>query len=166
MARGLGLERFAALLRLLPANTVRSVLEPGCGVFESAPFLRAAFPHALLIGVDYDRYAIGAHARQSAAILIEADIRALPFRAAFDLVVIRHPDVHRSRVSWETLIGSLTRWTNSGGYVLVTTFTIEEHERVRAWLPDNFCVIPVERAALPAADVVARDRFVLLARVP
>ncbi len=166
MARALGLERFAALLRLLPADAVRSVLEPGCGVFESAPFLRAAFPYALLIGVDRDRYAIGAHARQSAAILIEADIRALPFRAAFDLIVIRHPDVHRSRASWEALIRSLSRWIASGGYVLVTTFTLEEHERVRAWLPDGLRVIPVERAALPAADAVARDRFVLLARVP
>src|SRR5258708_12729637 len=91
-----GSARLSSILAQLP--TPRRVLELGCG---HRPVLAA--PNPLHVAVDHDDRAL--HTAQIpvtpvqpevALHLLQADIEHLPFLAPFDLILARHPDVHRS----------------------------------------------------------------------
>ncbi|MGH8707078.1 MAG: methyltransferase domain-containing protein, partial [Burkholderiales bacterium] len=79
------------LLARIPAAAPETVVDLGCGAGNLAPLLMARWPGAKLTGVDSSPEML-ARARARLADrenvrLVRADMRALPLRGAFDLVV-------------------------------------------------------------------------------
>lgn len=144
--------RFRTLIEALPI-VPGSILELGCGDWDDYEWLRAQVPAGVLIGVD--RVVTVTHRPGS----IQADISRLPLHGCFDLIVIRHPDVHRSSTAWESVIRGLDGWLRPGGYALITTYTAPEYEMIAGWLPESLTVARLDSGLLAPVDLSGRDRF-------
>jgi SAM-dependent methyltransferase len=133
------LPRLRAMLTHLPLDNVPTrALDAGCGDFPSMRTLRAALPGWMIVGLDRDGPALHrAHLFAQAdptLHLIQADVRDLPmlFRAAFGLIMIRHPDLFRNRTVWEQAIPALLGLLAPGGVLLITLYAPEEVEIISA----------------------------------
>jgi hypothetical protein len=138
----------------------------GCGACPDAAIYHAVCPGARIVGADIDRVALK-RARQlvfTAPWLwpLQADVRALPFKAGFDLLLVRHPDVDRFRSAWEQVLSVLPRFLTTPGWVLVTTYGVTEIEAARNWLSrTELTPVPLLEERLVGAGLAGRDRFAL-----
>jgi hypothetical protein len=85
------------------------------------------------LGVDHDAMAL-LTIHNSFIHLIQADISRLPFDAPFDLIVARHPDVDRHTTAWQQALVHASNLLDKAGYLLVTTYSLPEIERVNGWM--------------------------------
>ncbi len=152
----------SALLALPPAvaGPVRRVLEVGCGADVSVLALRRVFPSAALFGLDRDWRVVS---RVPAAFTFVADAARLPLaqHIRFELVLIRHPDVYRSRTGWLAACATLPARVTPGGYVLVSCYERAELRQIERALTQG----GVQGVALPAqrlapVDFAGRDRYI------
>ncbi|MBN2470406.1 MAG: hypothetical protein JXN59_06760 [Anaerolineae bacterium] len=153
----------SALLALRPLNgtPVRRVLEVGCGADVSVKALRRVFPTAALFGLDRDWRVVPRH---PAAFTFVADAARLPVarHVQFDLVLIRHPDVYRSRTGWLAACAALPARVTPGGHLLVSCYESTELRQIeRALTQDGVqgVALPVQR--LLPVDLSGRDRYIL-----
>jgi SAM-dependent methyltransferase len=147
-----GTARLQSILTALPV-TPKTLIELGCGEWEIGTILQNIFPGTRLFGADVrplDEYQAG---------FVHADINALPFGCTFDLVLIRHPDVHRSGAVWQACMSGIARWITPGGALLITTYSAPEAELIRAWLPGSLRPIPIDPARLAAVNRIGQDRY-------
>jgi SAM-dependent methyltransferase len=131
----------------------------GCGAWENSVCLSQLYPDALIIGLDYDFRAL----RTAQGIRILGDIQHIPFAGGqFDLILIRHPDVHRHPSSWQHALSASEDALRIGGRLVITVYSAAEYALIQKWRPPILteCAVPI--AALTAPDGVGRDRFVLL----
>jgi SAM-dependent methyltransferase len=139
------------------------VLELGCGDCRDLAAYSATFGVAVsAIFLDCDLAALHC-ARFSFpdATLLQGDIRRLPLRAPFDLVVARHPDVDRSPEDWRTALQAASARLATGGILLMTTYSAPELERISGWLAScNLRPCAVSSARLSPPGLSGRDRFV------
>ena len=153
--------RLNSILALLP--TPRIALDLGCGACTdliSANFYGAEW----VVGVDHDLLALRWAKRLNTPRLwlVHADIAHLPLTETFDLVLVRHPDVVRSRPAWLAALNALPRLSVRRGHILLTTY--EQHEidwiqvTVQAVAP-NLTPIPLPDERLAPVGLAGRDRF-------
>src|SRR5438128_731511 len=128
-----GSARLSSILAQLP--TPRRVLELGCGHRSVI-----AAPNALHVAVDHDGRALQSAQIPAAPVqpavalhLLQADIEHLPFRARFDLILARHPDVDRHRESWHFVFAHAHDYLDISGVLLVTVYSPLEAELIRSW---------------------------------
>lgn len=143
------LARCESLLRAI-SITPRTILEAGCGNWETRPILLRCFPNARLVGVDLRPLHLTG--------FVQADIRALPFKNSFDLLLIRHPNIHRSRETWQPFLSQVDRWLSPGGMFLITVYSAAEAELMRAWLPP-LKLVPIESGRLAPVNLAGQDRY-------
>jgi SAM-dependent methyltransferase len=171
------LPRLRAILERLPLDGVPPhALNIGCGDFPSLRTLRDALPGWMIVGMDRDGPALR-RARQSLRAdcaaplhLIQADARDLPglfnrdhAPAPFGLIMLRHPDVFRHRAMREQAIPALPTLLAPGGVLLITLYSLEETEIIRALhLPRP---VRLDDGSLPRVDLAGRDRFARAYRV-
>src|SRR5258708_17080792 len=160
-----GSARLSSILAQLP--TLRRVLELGCG---HRPVIAAR--NALHVAVDHDGRALQTAQIPVASVqpevalhLLQADVEHLPFRARFDLILARHPDVDRSRDSWYHALTHARDYLAENGVLLVTVYSPLEAELVRSW------AIPLKQLSLDwrkisAPAFVGDDRFVMCWQLP
>lgn len=147
--------RLADILHQAVWGSVRRVLEVGCGA-DPAPLAGK-----IALGLDIDGAALRAARRADPARrLVQADARTLPglLHTHFDLVLVRHPDVQRSRAAWTAILPALSGCLVPGGVLLITLYALDEVELVDALpMPPRW---PLDDAALAPPDLAGRDRFV------
>ncbi len=74
--------------RPLVSSTMPAILEVGCGTGNTLRVLKAAFPSAILVGVDAFSAGLRLARRRTAGSLVQARIEQLPFRCQFDLIAV------------------------------------------------------------------------------
>ena len=158
-----------AALPDLPQAITPRILDLGCGVASSAVVMKHRWPAAHLIGIDLD----GDTLRRTPRLItvLQADGQALPFRrAAFDLILMRHPDVFRLPPSWAVIIAAADQWLTPGGYLLLTCYSLPEAQRIRAWLPSGDPCrdqpIDLQSGATAIVDAAGHDRYVFARQSP
>ena len=106
----------AKLLELLPPGS--EVLELGCGA--GVPVAKALAEQHRLTGIDISGAQLDrARVNVPGARLIQADMTAVPFRAAtFDAVVALFSITHVPREEHAELLARISAWTKPGGYLL------------------------------------------------
>jgi SAM-dependent methyltransferase len=149
-------ERLESLLRQW-SGAPKLILEVGCGAWENRPVLVRCFPAARLFGVDLRPL--------TAPGFVQADIRRLPFATPFDLVLIRHPDVHRSGVAWETFLRQSRRWLTPSGLFMITAYSAAEVETIRGWLPP-LTPTPLDASRLAPVPLDGQDRYYFVLSLP
>lgn len=152
----------SALLALHPPGDapVRRVLEVGCGADVSVKALRRVYPSAVLFGLDRDWRVVP---RIPAAFTFVADAARLPLarHVQFDLVLIRHPDVYRSRTGWLAVCAALPPRVTPGGYVLVSCYERAELRQIeRALAQDGVQGVALPAQRLAPVDLAGRDRYI------
>ena len=151
-------QRLLSLLRQLPSP--RLVYDLGCGGCDDVATYRAAWGNIPILGLDYDRAALCyAHDLDPSLLLVEADLNALPLLPRADLILIRHPDVHRYPDTWKQVCANLAHWLVSPSLLLVTTYTAPEFDLMRRWLDARLIAVPINIAALDAVGLDGRDRY-------
>ncbi len=154
------------LVRLPVAGLPPQLLSVGCGDCPEAATVQAALPGWTFYGIDVDGDALR-HARHTSPALglVRADASHLPglLRARFGVILLRHPDLFQRRAAWRRIIPALPESLAPGGVLLVTLYTPEETEFVRALLP---AADPPDEGALAPPDLAGHDRFALLYHAP
>jgi SAM-dependent methyltransferase len=144
----------------------RRVLELGCGDCRELAAYSMAFNAVSVVNVDLDLPVLR-NVRLSLpnATLIQANITQLPFHARFDLIVARHPNVDQRPRDWRCVLQHTPNWLAEWGILLVTTYSVAEHERISGWLSScDLTRLVVESARLSPPGLSGRDRFVLAYR--
>lgn len=150
--------RLLSLLRQLPSP--RLVYDLGCGECDDALTYREVWGAVPILGLDYDHVLLRhARRRDPALLLVEADLNALPVLPRADLLLIRHPDVHRHPDTWRRVCADLAHWLTTGSSLLVTTYTAPEYDLIRRWIGDRLTTVPINIAALDAVGLDGRDRY-------
>ena len=147
--------RLNSILAQLPVP--RRVLELGCG---DCPVVAA--PDAFHVAIDQNDVALQTAQIPAAArlFLAQADIVRLPFKARFDLILARHPDVDRHRDSWRLALTHAHEYLAARGVLLVTVYSLPEVDLIESWrIPLTHLFLDVY--SLSAPDLIGRDRFVL-----
>lgn len=141
------------------------LLNVGCGDFPCAATLSTALPGWMLVGVDRDgdalRCAGSPNGRNNTgALLIQADARDLPvvLGAQFGVILVRHPDLFRSRAAWLAALVELVHLLAPDGVLVITLYAPEEVELIHA--ADLLPLATLDEAYLPRVDIAGRDRFV------
>ncbi len=151
--------RLMSLLRSLNLPNCAHILDVGCAAWRDLPVYCAVFSTARIVGLDRD---IAGLVAAPQGCRVQADMNQLPFRGGFDLVLVRHPDLDRSRSAW----GHFLRHAplNEGGILLISTYTLPEIEQVRGWLLDaaSLSAAPLAGERLAPPGLAGRDRFVLV----
>ncbi len=159
--------RLASILRQLPRP--QRVLEVGCG---ACPGLAAvAAPGIVAVALDFDLAALRQTRHQYPGLnLVQADSARLPFRqrfGLFDLIMARHPDLDRSRTTWQHTFQDIPDWLNNSGRVVVTAYSVPEIDLARAWLAHGGLIpVPLAVDQLNPPGLSGRDRFVVVCRKP
>lgn len=155
-------ERLASLLRLLVLPGQPWILDAGCGAGADWAVYRAAYPAARIVGLDRDGGALRRAGRE--ADRVQADLKALPFGAGFDLVLARHPDLDRRRDSWARFLVEAP--VKAGGLLLVSAYALPEIEQARDWLrgAPTWEALPLAVERLAPPGLMGRDRFSLVYR--
>lgn len=153
------LDRFSAILdRLLTNTPVRRdlAIEIGCGDGSALPILKRHFTH--VIGLDLK----SAPYRDSCWI-VQADATYLPFFDSLraDLILIRHPDVHRHPTKWERIITTLPNDLQPNGAILITTYTLDEMRLVQGWIDSHLTPLTLSTDNLPPAGIDNADQYLL-----
>lgn len=109
----------AAATRLIPqVDSVKDVIEHGCGTGFVLAELQRLFPHARIVGADLYAEGLALARRRFAGTLIQTDVLQCEFREAFDLVgcfdVIEHLDDD------VRVLAALRAQLRPGGHLLLT----------------------------------------------
>lgn len=142
-----------------------AILNIGCGAFEPARELRQLLPGALIVGVDVAWWLLQPNPN---AHIIAADGVHLPFRTShrFDLIIIRHPDVHQRQKSWAHLLGNIHQHLSEEGKLLISCYTSYElsiiHQILPAMLQQNVSIH--KKNDLSPPGLVGHDRHLLIAQ--
>lgn len=164
MAAADEIARLSSLLAQLPALT--RLLDLGCGICADVPTYFAAGAQRVC-AVDWDRIALRAARRihrSKALCLIYGDVRTVAFALhAFDAVLIRHPDVERAPLIWQSAIARTPRWLKRTGRLLLTTYSLTELFTLR-----NLCsavsalrLVPLNEHNLKPMPLSGRDSYAL-----
>ena len=153
----------SALLALNAAGAppVSHVLEVGCGSQVSVEALHRVYPAAALYGLDRDWRVVG---NGTAVRTFVADAARLPLarHIQFDLILIRHPDVYRSRTGWLAACAVLPGWIRTGGHLLVSCYESAELRQIEQALAGNGAwSVPLPAQRLAPVDLSGRDRFLM-----
>lgn len=118
-----------------------------------------------MIGVDYDSAALHTAAQRTLPVLrlVCADAEYVPLPVACtDLILIRHPDVHRAPEGWARALRNAPRLLRDGGVLMVTTYTQPELAQVRHWL-EGVPLVLLPLSSLVAVGLQGRDRHIFAA---
>lgn len=159
MRRSASPSRFTSILTQLPR--AHNILELGCGDDPEAALYFVPTGETIL-GVDYDSAMLGS-VRAYYSYLVQANITRLPLRAKFALIIARHPDIDRRRTDWQYALTTAQSWLAEDGLLLVTLYSLGEHEQVRAWLRGTTLQpYPLLPDSLTPPGLDGRDRFVMV----
>jgi len=113
------------------------VLDLGCGDAACAYAIKQRWPNAHIMGIDLDPMAL--HLIPPFVQALQADIRALPIieQPAFNLIIVRHPDVFRRPETWKKVINGVGRLSQINGYLLVTCYSLPEAKLIGTWQPNQ-----------------------------
>ncbi|MCC7210040.1 MAG: hypothetical protein IT323_22240 [Anaerolineae bacterium] len=160
--------RLRSLLCHLPMPHLAADL--GCGAAHDALVYRAAWPDALIVGLDSDRLAALGW-RQGLRggerfYFVRGDAAWPPLAPHFDVILVRHPDLNRSPKSWIKALRAAAGLLAARGALLVSTYSLSEIERARRWLDAEAALTPLgfDPAALAPVGLSGRDRFALAYR--
>lgn len=145
-------QRLIAFLQQLPfLPSTGRLLSVGCGAFDEASALRKVFPHWHCIGVDIDPLARAT---------LRADGCRLPFarKPLFDLILVRHPDVALRGAAWQTILSELPRFLMPAAWLVVSTYSADEVQRLRQIAP---FLQMASTANLPAINLLGQERHML-----
>jgi trans-aconitate methyltransferase len=146
------------MLRQLPSP--RLVYDLGCGSCDDVSTYRAVWGDIPILGLDYDRASLRyARTLDPTLLLLEAGLNALPLLPRADLILIRHPDVHRFPDTWRQVCSTLPTWLAPSCLLFVTTYTAPEFDLIRRWIGDSLTIVPINIAALGAVGLDGRDRY-------
>ena len=152
--------RLASILGHLPPITRPRALNVGCGTYPSAHTLRRKHPAWALYGLDPDPVALRVARQSDAALrLIHADALHLPglLRTRFGLILVRHPDLFRSREVWRTIMGRLPALLAPDGVLLVTVYAPAEVDLLHTFrLP---APLPLRDQHLAPVNLAGQDRY-------
>lgn len=117
----------------------------------------------MLVLLDLDLVALRKARKASPdAALIQGNITRLPFRAQFDLIVARHPNVDQRPRDWAYAFQHSQQWLSERGILLITAYAEPEIERIVGWLAScNLVPAALEFARLSPPGLTGRDRLVL-----
>jgi SAM-dependent methyltransferase len=160
--------RLLSLLRHLPMP--RHAIDLGCGAAQDELIYRAAWPDALIVGLDSDRLA-GLGWRQvlrgdERFFFVRGDAAWPPFSPCFDVVLIRHPDLNRRTRAWKQALQAAAGLLTKAGVLLITAYSLPEIERARRWLDPETALthIALDEATLAPVGLSGRDRYALAYR--
>lgn len=163
---GVSLARFRSLLAAIGPLSSRSaplVLDLGCGDWYYRPTLRATFPDARIVGIDFRVEPDPDLGPDRGALQIQADMRRLPLpmRGVWGLIVVRHPDVDRSHYAWEAALREVPALLCPGGVILITTYSAAELHQARGWVRGHPGLVPFDPppAQLAPPSLIGHDRF-------
>ncbi len=156
------------------AESIRTILDIGCGQGHECRELLDVFQAATLIAVETDEDAV----RQAQTVLsdlraratvIHGDAAALSTLApgTYDLIVIRHPDVDRQPGKWNAIFKAAVEQVRARGFAIVTTYTLPE----AAFVNESLEVLRLKMlpgspySALPVA-MTGIDRYILIYEKP
>jgi SAM-dependent methyltransferase len=152
------IETVAARLKALGLPAPRRVLDFGCGIGNSAPHLRAAFPDAEITGLDVSEKSLAVAEQRFPGV---ADFRRyeggadMPLEPGFDLVFSACVFHHIDAAEHVALFAALRRLLAPGGVLAVF-----EHN---PWNPVSryivaTCPFDEDAVLIPAAEFVRRQR--------
>jgi SAM-dependent methyltransferase len=159
--------RLVSILRQLPRP--RRALEVGCGACPGLAVIAAS--GLMAVALDLDLAALRRAWRQHPGLrLVQADSARLPFRRRFDLfdlIMVRHPDLDRSREGWQRTFQDMPGWLSDSGLMVVSAYSAPEIDLARGWLATGGLVpVPLTVDHLIPPGLSGRDRFVVVCRKP
>lgn len=153
--------RLASLLALFP--TPHTVLDLGCGACTDLPNVNF-YGAQRVIGVDRDPLMLrwAKRLNDPRLYLVYGNVAHLPFVAAADLIIIRHPDAVQSRPAWATALATLPGLIRQGGHILLTAYEWHEIDWIKATIQaaaPTLIPFPLPDQRLFPAGLAGRDRF-------
>lgn len=99
------------------------ILDLPCGHGRVLRWLRAHYGYAKITACDLDHDGVDFCAKQFDAIPIysEPDLRALPFKAQFDLIWVGSLVTHLNQERWLRTLDCLVKWTRECGVIVLST---------------------------------------------
>lgn len=138
----------------LPLTAPLRLVDIGCGTAEEVGELLGWGCFSDLLGVDLDETAVDlARARWPRVAFLCADATDLlaAHRGAFDVVLIRRPDLFAQPESWQRVFSTLPELLQPGGRLVATFVGEREANTVRAWL-EKSGVRVIHAEELPSLD--------------
>lgn len=99
------------------------ILDLACGHGRVMRWLRPHYPYARITGCDLDHDAVDfCHERfSSVPVYSSPDLRALPFKADFDLIWVGSLLTHLNEDRWRCALDCLVRWVRECGVIVLST---------------------------------------------
>lgn len=125
-------------------NSVKRILDIGCGIGYSSWLIKEAFPEAHILGVDISDKSIEIAKKlfRDPNISFEVDdLNTLTRREPFDLIVMIDVYEHIPRQQWPSLHQTLKNLISEDGWLVITTPTVDHQDFLRKKHPEGLQIV-------------------------